>query len=326
MTDPQSARRRPPVCDEHFRLGGGKVLKAVDGVDFSIPQGQRVRAGGRVRERQDDHRPPAAAAAASPPPAGYASTGTDIAALGASRMRALRRRMQIVFQDPYSSLDPRMTVGNAIVTPMEDPEPARRPAARARGRLLERVGLSAADMERYPHEFSGGQRQRIGIARALAVDPEFIVADEPVSALDVSIRSQVLNLLKELQAELGLTYLFISHDLSVVQFMATGWPSCTWGRWWRWARPTSSTARTVTRTPAACSRPSRSPTPVVEQSKPEFSLQGEIASPINPPPGCRFYSRCPLRVDDCRLKTPPLEEIVAGHWVACWRVRLQSGA
>jgi oligopeptide transport system ATP-binding protein len=308
----------------HFRLGRGKVLKAVDGVDFQIRRGTVFglvgESGcgkttiGRLLLRL------------LPPTSGrICFDGTDLATLDTARMRALRRRMQIVFQDPYSSLDPRMTVGNAIVTPMkiQDLHPGRRRERAAE--LLARVGLGAADMERYPHEFSGGQRQRIGIARALAVDPEFIVADEPVSALDVSIRSQVLNLFKELQEELHLTCLFISHDLSVVQFISDQVGIVYMGRIVEMG-PADIFSRShrhpYTRSLlAAIPRPD----PRFEQNKPEFELQGEIASPINPPPGCRFFSRCPLRLGDCRLETPPLKEIGAGHWVACFRADHDPG-
>jgi len=323
MTDPQ-ALVDVTGLHKHFRLGRGKVLKAVDGVDFSIRRGSVF---GLVGESGSGKTTIGRLLLRllQPTSGGIRFDGTDIAALGASRMRALRRRMQIVFQDPYSSLDPRRTVGSAIVTPMEIQNLHGGRRRERAAELLERVGLSAADLERYPHEFSGGQRQRIGIARALAVDPEFIVADEPVSALDVSIRSQVLNLFKDLQAELHLTYLFISHDLSVVQFISDQVAIVYMGKIVEMG-PADIFSRAhrhpYTRSLLAAIP---QPDPVVEQGKPEFALQGEIASPVNPPPGCRFYSRCPLRVDDCRLKTPPLEEIVAGHWVACFRAGHDSG-
>jgi len=304
---------------KHFRLSRGKVLKAVDGVNFRIHRGAVF---GLVGESGSGKTTIGRLLLGllQPTSGGVCFDGTDLTALNDSRMRKFRRRMQIVFQDPYSSLDPRMTIGNALLAPMKIQNLNR---GRQRERaidLLERVGLSAADMERYPHEFSGGQRQRIGIARALAVDPEFIVADEPVSALDVSIRSQVLNLFKELQEELHLTYLFISHDLSVVQFISDQVAIVYMGKIVE-TGPADIFYRShrhpYTRSLLAAIP---QPDPNLEQNKPEFSLEGEIASPINPPPGCRFFSRCPLRVDACRLETPPLTEIAAGHRVACFRV------
>ena len=304
---------------KHFRLSRSKVLKAVDGVSFGIRRGEVLgivgESGcgkttiGRLILRL-----------LQPTSGEVRFDGTELTRLAATRMGRLRRRMQIVFQDPYSSLDPRMTVGSALMTPMKIQKLYDGRRRERAAYLLELVGLNASDMQRYPHEFSGGQRQRIGIARALAVDPEFIVADEPVSALDVSIQSQVLNLFKKLQEELHLTCLFISHDLSVVQFISDQVAIVYLGKIVEMAP--AGTLYRAHRHPYTRNLLSAIPypDPHVEQNKPDFSMVGEIASPINPPPGCRFYSRCPEREDACRRDMPPLLEIAKDHFVACYRV------
>jgi oligopeptide/dipeptide ABC transporter ATP-binding protein len=303
---------------KHFRLSSSRVLKAVDGVSFGIRKGEVLgivgESGcgkttiGRLLLRL-----------LQPTSGEVRFDGTEVTRLAATRMGSLRRRMQIVFQDPYSSLDPRMTVGSTLMTPMKIQKLYDGRRRERAAYLMERVGLNATDMERYPHEFSGGQRQRIGIARALAVDPEFIVADEPVSALDVSIQAQVLNLFKELQEELHLTCLFISHDLSVVQFISDKVAIVYMGKIvemapadiFYHAHRHPYTKNLLSAIPY--------PDPQVEQNKPDYSMAGEIASPINPPPGCRFYSRCPSRDDTCRQEMPPLMEIARDHFVACFQ-------
>jgi oligopeptide/dipeptide ABC transporter ATP-binding protein len=302
----------------YFRLSGGRALEAVAGVTFGIERGSvfglvgESGSGkstiGRLLLRLLD-----------PTSGAVHFDGVELTRLSARRMRPFRRRMQIVFQDPYSSLDPRMTVGAAVTSPMavQGMHGGRRRERAAE--LLERVGLSASDLNRYPHEFSGGQRQRVGIARALAVEPEFLVADEPVSALDVSIRSQVLNLFRDLQEELRLTVLFISHDVSVVQFMSDRVGVVYMGKIVE-SGPTGildgMCRHPYTRALiAAVPRPD----PAYEQNKPEVALAGEIGSPIDPPPGCRFYARCPVRGDECRVEHPPLRELSGGHSVACYR-------
>jgi oligopeptide transport system ATP-binding protein len=303
---------------KHFRLSSSRVLKAVDGVSFGIRKGEVLgivgESGcgkttiGRLLLRL-----------LQPTSGEVCFDGTELTRLAATRMGSLRRRMQIVFQDPYSSLDPRMTVGSTLMTPMKIQKLYDGRRRERAAYLLERVGLNASDMERYPHEFSGGQRQRIGIARALAVDPEFIVADEPVSALDVSIQAQVLNLFKELQEELRLTCLFISHDLSVVQFISDKVAIVYMGKIVEMAP--ADIFYHAHRHPYTKSLLSAIPypDPRIEQNKPDYSMAGEIASPINPPPGCRFYSRCPSRDDACRREMPPLVEIARDHFVACFQ-------
>jgi oligopeptide transport system ATP-binding protein len=305
---------------KHFRLSRSKVLKAVDGVSFGIRKGEVLglvgESGcgkttiGRLLLRL-----------LQPTSGEVHFDGTELTRLVATRMGRLRQRMQIVFQDPYSSLDPRMTVGSTLMTPMKIQKLYDGRRRERAAYLLERVGLNASDMERYPHEFSGGQRQRIGIARALAVDPDFIVADEPVSALDVSIQAQVLNLFKELQEELRLTCLFISHDLSVVQFISDQVAIVYMGKIGEMAP--ADIFYHAHRHPYTKNLLSAIPypDPLVEQNKPDYSMVGEIASPINPPPGCRFYSRCPTREDPCRLEMPPLIEITEDHFVACFQVQ-----
>ncbi len=240
--------------------------------------------------------------------------GQELGALPAAELRRLRRRMQIIFQDPYSSLDPRMSVGSIIAEGIRDP--AERPHRRARVReLLDLVGLPRAAAERYPHEFSGGQRQRICIARALAVRPEFLVADEPVSSLDVSIQAQILNLLRELQKELGLTYLFISHDLSVVKHVADRVAVMYLGK----VVEAAPKERLYTRPLHPYTQALLSAIPSLDSHRRErIRLRGEIPSPIDPPRACRFASRCFRAIDRCRAEEPRLEQVEPDHWVACF--------
>jgi oligopeptide transport system ATP-binding protein len=245
--------------------------------------------------------------------------GKDLESLGREDMRQVRRRMQIVFQDPYSSLNPRMTIGAMLSFPLEAhgmKDPAERNARIIE--LLEMVGLKPFHMHRYPHEFSGGQRQRIGIARALTVNPRFIVCDEPVSALDVSIQSQVLNLLGDLQNELGLTYLFVSHSLSVVRHVSNRVGVMYLGRIVELADEKDIygdpqhpyTQALLTSVPI--------PDPEIERQR--IVLGGDVPNPINPPSGCSFHTRCLYARDVCRKETPDLREIGPGHLVACHMV------
>ena len=244
--------------------------------------------------------------------------GTDIAKASRSQMREYRKEMQIIFQDPFASLNPRMTVGDIIGEALDIHKLARGKAREERiVQLLERTGLSAQHMRRYPHEFSGGQRQRIGIARALAVDPQFIVADEPVSALDVSIQAQVVNLLQDLKEELGLTLLFIAHDLGVVEYISDRVVVMYLGRVMEIAPAKELYRNPVHPYTEALLSAVPIPDPTVKRER--TILQGDIPSPINPPSGCVFRTRCPIAAKECAEVVPPLEEVSPGHFKACIR-------
>jgi oligopeptide transport system ATP-binding protein len=241
----------------------------------------------------------------------------NVTGLEKRSLRALRKEMQIIFQDPYASLNPRMTVGSIIGEALI----IHRLAASRREReervlqLLETVGLSADHLRRYPHEFSGGQRQRIGIARALAVSPKLIVADEPVSALDVSIQAQIINLLEELQQKFGLTYLFIAHDLSVVEHISTRVAVMYLGKIVEIAA--AKELYTNPKHPYTEALLSAVPIPDPTVKRKRIILEGDVPSPIKPPSGCRFHTRCPVRVPSCATNDQVLQEVSPGHWVAC---------
>jgi oligopeptide/dipeptide ABC transporter ATP-binding protein len=245
--------------------------------------------------------------------------GEDVRAADAARLRRLRRRMQIVFQDPVGSLNPRLTVGGMLSEVLRVHRLAEGAAAQARAReLLELVGLAPEHASRYPHEFSGGQRQRIGIARALSVSPRFIVADEPVSALDVSVQAQIVNLLEDLQTRLGLTYLFIAHDLSVVEHVSDRVAVMYLGRIVELAPADELYANALH--PYTRSLLAAVPVPDPRVRRERIVLRGDIPSPAAPPSGCAFHPRCPIAIPECAETAPELRDVGGGHFVACHRV------
>ena len=242
--------------------------------------------------------------------------GQDITKLEKSAMRALRREMQIIFQDPYASLNPRMTVGSIIGEPLEIHKIAKGSEKEERvASLLQKVGLRAEDMRKYPHEFSGGQRQRIGIARALALNPKLIVCDEPVSALDVSIQAQVINLLEDLQAEFGLSYLFIAHNLNVVEHISNRVAVMYLGQIVELA--SDEELYKNPQHPYTEALLSAVPIPDPTVKKKRIILEGDVPSPINPPKGCHFHTRCMYKEKICEEVEPEFKDIGGGHWVAC---------
>jgi len=244
--------------------------------------------------------------------------GRQIGHLGARTMRPLRREMQIVFQDPYASLNPRKRVGTIVSDPMRIHDLGSRSEQKRRvGEILETVGLSPEHYNRFPHEFSGGQRQRIGIARSLALRPKLIIADEPVSALDVSIQAQIINLLEELQSNLGLTYLFVAHDLSVVRHISDRVAVMYLGRIVEITDRKSLYDDPKHPYTKALLSAVPIPDPEIEARREHIVLGGEVPSPLKPPSGCVFHPRCPIAIDRCRTEVPDLREVTPGHRAAC---------
>ena len=309
----------------HFPTSSGLVfgrrgndVRAVDGVTFEIRRGETLglvgESGcgkttvGRTILRLYD-----------PTEGRIGFDGTDVASLSTGDLRQLRKRMQMIFQDPYSSLNPRQNVGNIVGEPLRVHGIAKGKAAETRVReLLEVVGLPQGAGNRYPHEFSGGQRQRIGVARALAVNPDLIVADEPVSALDVSIQAQIINLLEDLQDEFDLTYLFIAHDLAVVRHISDRIAVMYLGRVVEISPAEELYTAPLHPYTKALLSAVPIPDPRVEMRRERIILAGDLPSPANPPPGCRFHTRCPFaQVARCPDEVPELRELQPGHTVAC---------
>ncbi|MEZ4860475.1 MAG: dipeptide ABC transporter ATP-binding protein [Caldilineaceae bacterium] len=290
-------------------------VKAVDDVSFSIQEGETF---GLVGE-SGCGKTTVARTILRLQPATDGSVffaGEDVFGKRGSDLKELRRHMQIVFQDPYSSLDPRMPVGDIIAEGLAIHGLSNRKERNdIVQEMLAKVGLNPYHAHRYPHEFSGGQRQRIGIARALALQPRFIICDEPVSALDVSIQSQILNLLRDLQHEFGFTYLFVAHDLSVVEHISDRVGVMYLGKMAEIA-PRAALYRNPLH-PYTQALLSSIPVPDPRRKRQRIVLKGEVPSPVNPPSGCRFHTRCPIAVDRCSVEIPPLEEKQPGQWAAC---------
>ena len=258
---------------------------------------------------------------------GGGSEKIDVIAADRRRLRELRRHMQIVFQDPFASLNPRMSVGTAIGELLHvHMDMSRSDRAKRVGELLTLVGMNPNVADRYPHEFSGGQRQRIGVARALALNPGFLILDEPVSALDVSIQAQVLNLLEELQDRLGLTYLFIAHDLAVVRHICDDTAVMYLGKIVEQASTDELFARPMHPYTHALLSAVPTPSPKIQRQRSRILLEGDVPSPLNPPSGCRFHTRCPVGKDKeiCRIEEPALREEAPGHRVACHFAEVKS--
>lgn len=344
--------------EKHFRVGRGKILRAVDNVSFAIQRGKTLGLVGESgcgkttlgRTILRLHEPTSGTILYRGEPIyqheypfeaktvtvrgqdGATVEKTELIRKRVPREKAVdmlpyRRKMQIIFQDPSASLDPRMTVGEIIGEAIDIHKLCASKAERTDRikELLGRVGLNTEHANRYPHEFSGGQQQRVGIARALAVKPEFIVCDEPISALDVSIQSQVVNMLEDMQQELGLTYLFIAHDLSVVRHISRRIGVMYLGTMVELAESYELNKHPLHPYTKTLLSAVPVPDPEVSRTRQRIVLEGDIPSPINPPTGCRFHTRCPYATEACKQKAPAFKEYAPGHWAACHLLE-KSGA
>ncbi len=312
----------------HFPITHGIVIqrqvgaiKAVDGITFDIYRGETLGLVGESgcgksttgRAMLQLYRPTAGE---------VYFEDKNLTEMKGETLRRMRRRMQMIFQDPYASLNPRMTVGDIIGEPMMVHNIVKGKERRDRVQdLLRVVGLNPYFVNRYPHEFSGGQRQRIGVARALALNPEFIVCDEPISALDVSIQAQIINLLEDLQGEFNLTYLFIAHDLSVVRHISDRIAVMYLGKIVELTDRAELYEHPLHPYTQALLSAVPIPDPVVEEQRRRVILEGDVPSPANPPVGCNFSTRCPVVMDICKEEEPEFKESSSGHWVACFRAQ-----
>jgi len=307
---------------KYFDVGGGKALKAVDGISFDIYPGETF---GLVGESGCGKSTAGRTIIRLYEPSGgqVLFNGKSVYDLSSREMQEVRKDFQMIFQDPYASLNPRMTVEDIIAEPL-DIHKAYKSHAERHNRvieLLKLVGLNEEHASRFPHEFSGGQRQRIGIARALALNPKFIVCDEPISALDVSIQAQVVNLLKELQEEMGITYLFIAHDLSMVRYISDRVGVMYLGHMMELAKSEELYENPIHPYTKALLSAIPIPDPEVQRSRHRIMLEGDVPSPIDPADTCRFVDRCPYAIEQCKGKAPEFTEIVKDHYVSCHRAK-----